>query len=116
MTRLTLLTLIAAMAVSPALAQQDGSSQRGDTRDVASPGFSVEDDGGFTPGHTTSRHTTRRLTVLSGPGGDPLLMTVDEASAWADTVCGGDSILLFDIDANGDAVESSYDFDCMDDL
>ncbi|MBL4628321.1 MAG: hypothetical protein JKY00_09840, partial [Roseicyclus sp.] len=59
---------------------------------------------------------TRRLTVLSGPGGDPLAMTVDEASDWADLVCGGDSILIFDIDENGDAVESSFDFDCLDDL
>lgn len=115
MTKLFALTLLAALAATPSLAQNAGDS-RNSRADPSPESFSADRDGDTDVRTVPRRSSTRSLRLTNGVGGDPLAMTVSEASDWADTVCGGDSILYFDIDENGDPVESSYNFDCMDDL
>lgn len=117
MTRFTALTVLAVLAATPTLAQTMGGDNPSTRGGVDRVGYSATaaDDGD--PQRPNSRHTgPRRLSLVDNRTGDPLAMTPAEASEWADTVCAGDSILYFDIDENGDPIESSYNFDCMDDL
>lgn len=116
MTKFTAITLLAVLAATPALAQNVGGDTRTDRGGVNQTGFTSDEDGGDHQRPQTRHTRTRSLTLVDARTGDPLAMTPTEASNHADEVCGGDSILYFDIDENGDPVESSYNFDCMDDL
>ena len=118
MIRLTTLTLMSALAAAPVLALPGlgGGNSTGGARETGSVGYSGGEGGDETATPRTPRQSGPRYRVVSGqPGPSNQGTPAHVWSQWADEICGGDSLIWYDPDENGDPENGTVEYECLDD-
>ncbi len=117
MIRISHLIVISTLAATPAFAQTGfgaDTSTRGDTGRGGGEASAGGDDGSHFEVRAP-RSTGQRFRVVSGRPDTSTHGTTSSGqwSEWADEYCGGDSLIWFDMDENGDPVLGTVEVECL---